>query len=130
MTNVLMQFLNTTITHTNNETWGYYDKESGRWSGVIGQIVEERSHIGVSPVVLTSDRIPFVEYILRPAEAVVVFVFRAPRLSVTNNIFTLPFEGLLWICLGILVLFMIMCLGIAVMIELKMFKLEVKFVNC
>lgn len=52
---------------------------------------------------ITSDRIPFIEYLSVTLPVKFAFVFRAPPLSYVSNIYYLPFNTVVWICGIILV---------------------------
>lgn len=71
---------------------------------MIGQLVNNISDLGASPLFFTSDRISFIQYIAMPSPTSSAFIFRAPKLSYTNNVFLLPFDNLVWLCLIALVL--------------------------
>lgn len=95
---------------------------------MVGQLFSNEADIGGSALFFTTDRVATLEYISRPSSARGGFVFRAPKLSYTNNIYILPFDRLLWMCLAVLIFVIAMFLFAAVMIELKVFtSLEVRF---
>ena len=39
-------FLNATVNYTFVESWGYFNTETSEWSGMIGDLVGDRSEIG------------------------------------------------------------------------------------
>lgn len=47
---------------------------------------------------ITPERLPYIEYLSETLSAHMAFVFRAPPLSHVSNIFILPFDTMLWIC--------------------------------
>lgn len=47
---------------------------------------------------MTPERVPVVEYISKITTAYCRFMFRAPPLTYTSNIYYLPFSGAVWIC--------------------------------
>ncbi len=127
LTNDLISFMNATVKYSIVPTWGYLNQTTGEWSGMVGEILSDTADIGATPLFLTGNRVSLLEYISRPTAARGGFMFRAPKLSYTNNIYLLPFDRLLWMCLGFLVLVIALFLFGAVMIELKVLKsLEVR----
>lgn len=66
---------------------------------------------------MTADRMPYVDYISPAYMTEAFFVFRPPPLSFTANIYTLPFSGLVWSVHGGLVIFISICLYIALIWE-------------
>lgn len=128
LTNHLMQFVNATVTYSIVTTWGYKNQKTGEWTGLVGALQRNEADIAVSPMVLTSERLYIVDYLTRPTFARAAFIFRAPKLSYTNNIYLLPFDRFLWMSVACLVVLIVICLGGAVMIEMKVFSnLEVRF---
>ncbi len=114
--------MNATVKYSIVPTWGYLNQTTGQWSGMVGEILNDTADIGATPLFLTGNRVSILEFISHPTATRVGFVFRAPKLSYTNNIYLLPFDRLLWMCLGFLVLVIAFFLLGAVMIELKVFK--------
>lgn len=52
---------------------------------------------------ITADRAPHIEYLSATILAKFAFVFRAPPLTNVENIYYLPFAGIVWICTIVLV---------------------------
>ncbi|KAJ6641128.1 BTB/POZ domain-containing protein 6-A [Pseudolycoriella hygida] len=126
LTKELMRFVNATVKYNILSTWGYKDKTTGKWNGVVGQLISNEADVGASPLFFIAERVSLVEYISRPTSADGGFIFRAPKLSYTNNIFLLPFDRFLWMCLCGLVLLIAMFLGGTVFIESKIVKSEIE----
>lgn len=53
---------------------------------------------------ITTERIPYVDFLSVTVLTRPAFLFRAPPLSYVSNIYYLPFEGKLWTCLIVLIL--------------------------
>lgn len=119
LTNHLMIFVNGSVKYSIVSTWGYKNQTTGKWNGMVGELLDNEADIGATGLFFITDRVALLEYISNPSSLRGGFIFRAPKLSYTNNIYLLPFDRLLWICLAILVLAIAACLGGAVMIELK-----------
>lgn len=104
ITNHLIDFLNASIVYSFVPTWGYFMKNISKWSGMIGDLIENRSDIGATALFFTSDRIKLVEYVSMVTPTRSKFVFRSPKLSFTDDVFVLPFDIFVWysiICLVI-----------------------------
>lgn len=104
LTNHLVSYVNATVRYSVVSTWGYRNKTTGDWDGMIGELVNNISDIGASPLFFTSDRVSIIQYIAMPSPTTSEFIFRAPKLSYTDNVFLLPFDNLVWLCLLALVL--------------------------
>lgn len=85
-------------------TWGYLNKTTNRWSGMLGDIVENRADIGGTSIFMTGDRVEVIEYLLVITETFAKFVFKSPPLSYVSNIYFLPFQKNVWVGSGILIL--------------------------
>lgn len=125
LTNELIAFLNATVKYSivpTVPTFGYINKTTKEWNGLIGDFLNDRADVGATPLFIIAERLPLLEYITNPTAVRGGFIFRAPKLSFINNIYALPFDRMLWICLAVLVFVITILLWGSVMIELKMFK--------
>ncbi|XP_055837082.1 glutamate receptor ionotropic, delta-2-like isoform X2 [Episyrphus balteatus] len=95
LTKQLGDFISGDIEFSFVKSWGYLNNDS-KWSGMIGDLVYNRSDIGASALFFTADRIKFIEYIAMPTPTRSKFVFRSPKLSYTDNVFLLPFDSGVW----------------------------------
>lgn len=86
---------------------------------MVGDLLNDKADIGATGLFFTPDRVSMLEYISMTSDASMGFVFRSPKLSYTNNIYLLPFDRLLWMCLLLLVFVIAICLGGAVLFELR-----------
>ncbi len=119
LTNHLISYLNATISYSTVSSWGYLDAD-GEWSGMIGQLVKNEADLGATSLFFTADRVSVIQYIAMPSSTGSAFIFRAPKLSYTDNVFLLPFDDFVWICLGCLVLITAASLLITVFVEWKL----------
>lgn len=71
---------------------------------MVGELVDSKADIGATSLYFTGQRVSIIEYITLPSKTSVTFIFRAPQLSYTNNLFLLPFNNMVWLCLVALVL--------------------------
>lgn len=87
------------------------------FSGMVGELVHKDVELGASPLFMTVDRVPLIQYIAMPTPTGSAFVFRAPKLSYTDNVFLLPFNSLVWYCLLGLVLITTLLFTVSVRTE-------------
>lgn len=88
-------------------------------SGMVGQLVRNEVELGASPLFMTIERIPIIQYIASPTPTGSKFVFRSPKLSFTDNVFLLPFHYSVWYCLMLLFLVTALFLAASTFIECK-----------
>lgn len=97
---------------------------------MVGQLVRNEVEIGATPLFMTVDRVALIQYIAQPTSAGSRFIFRAPKLSYTDNVYLLPFDSFVWMCLCGLVLFTAFTLAISVFVEWKMQSAQTNEVVC
>uniref|UniRef100_A0A182Y0V0 Ionotropic glutamate receptor C-terminal domain-containing protein n=1 Tax=Anopheles stephensi TaxID=30069 RepID=A0A182Y0V0_ANOST len=104
LTNCLASYLGAGVNYSRVTTWGYYNTTTGMWDGMIGELVHDVADLGASPLFFTTDRIAVIEYLAMTSETRSKFIFRSPKLSYTENVFVLPFDNKVWICvIGVIV---------------------------
>ncbi|CAH1371106.1 hypothetical protein MTP99_012595 [Tenebrio molitor] len=114
----LSDTVNAVLNYSVRGTWGYKNNES-KWSGMIGELTRNEADIGGTALFLTSDRIEIIDYIAMTTPTRSKFIFRQPKLSYVANVFTLPFDGLVWASTCALLLIMTMVLYVVVKWEWK-----------
>lgn len=119
LTNYIVAYVNATVRYSIVPSWGYQNRTSGRWDGMIGELVENEADIGATALFMTDDRAGTIQYIAMPAATGSLFMFRAPKLSYTDNVFLLPFDDLVWLCLLALVFVTAVFLTLATFVEWK-----------
>lgn len=125
-TEFLMSYLNASAEYSVVSTWGYKDDNTGEWSGMVGHLVRNEVELGASPLFMTVERIPIIQYIASPTPTGSRFIFRSPKLSYTDNVFLLPFDNFVWICLIGLAITTAIFLTISVFVEWKYVRDEVR----
>lgn len=115
----MIDYLNANINLTFVDTWGYRINGTNNWSGMIGHLVNGKADIGVSALFFTIDRVSIIQYIHMPASTQLSFIFRAPKLSYTDNLYLLPFDGLVWVCLVSLMMVISCVLTFVTIVEWK-----------
>lgn len=94
----LIQGLNATRRNLIHSTWGYKDPKTGRLGGMLGDLIEGRAHMGGSVLLVMADRVHVIDYVAETLRTNGGFVFRAPPLSYTSNIYSLPLSADVWKC--------------------------------
>lgn len=93
LTNDIITFMNASVEYKVVSSWGYLDNKTGQWDGMIGQLVRGEAHVGASALFFTEDRVATIQYLSMTSPSKSKFVFQAPKLSYTDNVFLLPFES-------------------------------------
>lgn len=99
----LLDFLNATPAYSYETTWGYFNKTTNTWPGMIQRLIDNRADISGTPIWVTGNRVSIIQYVYRTSAADVWFLFQNPRLSLTDNLFLLPFSKVTWICAFLMV---------------------------
>lgn len=103
VTQELLNFLNAEANYTYVTTWGYYNKSSGNWTGMIQKLMDNEADIGGTQVFVTASRVSLIHYVYKTSTAKTAFLFQNPRLSFTDNLFLLPFSKVTWVCVFLLI---------------------------
>ncbi|XP_053664082.1 ionotropic receptor 75a-like [Anopheles marshallii] len=98
LTKSVAHALNATVRFSFVDTWGYRDKETDRYNGMIGELQSDLADLGGTSMFFMQDRIKAVDFLSMTASTRASFVFRAPKLSFTDNVFVLPFDQYVWCC--------------------------------
>ncbi|XP_055623767.1 glutamate receptor ionotropic, kainate glr-3-like [Toxorhynchites rutilus septentrionalis] len=99
LTKYVAQYLNATVQFRYVNSWGYRNQETGRFNGMIGELQSDKAHLGGTALFLTADRIKEIDYLSMTTPTRAKFIFRSPKLSVTDNVFMLPFSKPVWMCI-------------------------------
>lgn len=91
LTNDIVAFMNATVHYSIVSSWGYLNSTTGQWDGMIGELVRGEAQVGASPLFFTADRVGTIQYLSMTSPTKSKFVFQAPKLSYTENVFLLPF---------------------------------------
>uniref|UniRef100_A0A182X3P9 Uncharacterized protein n=1 Tax=Anopheles quadriannulatus TaxID=34691 RepID=A0A182X3P9_ANOQN len=98
LTKSVAHALNATVKFSIVDTWGYRDRETDRYNGMIGELQRDLADLGGTSMFFTQDRIKAVDFLAMTASTRASFIFRAPKLSFTSNVFVLPFDQYVWYC--------------------------------
>ncbi|XP_063540767.1 glutamate receptor ionotropic, kainate 2-like [Cydia strobilella] len=90
--------LNATPVATFTDSFGYL--QNGQWTGIIRELLEYNADIGTN-VGMSQSRLKHVMYLDPLDNSRARFIFRQPSLSLTANIFSLPFSPGVWMATGI-----------------------------
>ncbi|XP_039444181.1 ionotropic receptor 75a-like [Culex pipiens pallens] len=99
LTKYMIENLNATVQYSYVNSWGYRNPKTGRFSGMIGELQADQADLGATALFLTADRIREIDYLSMTTPTRAKFIFRSPKLSVTDNVFILPFNGTVWMCI-------------------------------
>ncbi|XP_055605551.1 uncharacterized protein LOC129753733 [Uranotaenia lowii] len=102
--NLLVEYMNATIEKTFTTTWGYFNATTGRFDGVAGQLIENTTEFSGTLLLLIQDRLKHIDYLKMPIIGYLRLIFKVPKLSITENIFRMPFDNAVWGSLLALVL--------------------------
>ncbi|EDS32646.1 ionotropic glutamate receptor [Culex quinquefasciatus] len=92
MINILYRFyINATFVKRYSTTWCYPDQKTGDLIGVCVDLVNNHSEVGAF-MFLTTSRLKLMDFIPLSIPTPILFIFKAPKLSITNNIYQLPFD--------------------------------------
>lgn len=98
ITEELMRFLNATAEYQQVSSWGNPDRATGQFDGMVGKLQRREAVLGACAIFLTLERMPFVQYVSMTSGTRMSILFRAPKLSTTDNIFLLPFRAVSCCC--------------------------------
>ncbi|XP_053687023.1 ionotropic receptor 75a-like [Sabethes cyaneus] len=104
LTNDLVHYMGARINYSVVSSWGYYNSTTKRWDGMIGELSHRTADLGASPLFFTSDRIAVIDYVAMTSATRSKFIFRSPKLSFTENVFLLPFDDIVWVCIAIVII--------------------------
>lgn len=93
LTNVLLDFLNASVIYKVVATHGYYNNETGEIDGLVKLLLNREVELAGSPWYANLERFPHVQFISMSSGSKLWMLFIAPNLSVTDNVFLLPFQG-------------------------------------
>lgn len=96
---------------------------------MVGQLLRNEAELGASPLFMTTDRVPLIQYIAMPSPTGSRFVFRAPKLSYTDNVFLLPFNTMVWYSLIGLVVVTTICFSFSIYTEWNFYSDHVSLSN-
>lgn len=119
LTKYLAQDLNATLQFSYVNSWGYRDPKTGRFSGMIGELQSNVADLGGTALFLTADRIKEIDYLSMTTPTRAKFIFRSPKLSFTDNVFLLPFNGSVWMCIVSFIILSGVLLLIIMKVELR-----------
>ncbi|XP_024085627.1 glutamate receptor ionotropic, delta-2-like isoform X2 [Cimex lectularius] len=101
----LQMWLNYKLKHIKSSTWGYRDTQTGKMTGLVGDLGKGKADIGLTPVQPREERWSEANFL--PA-LWFISVFRQPKVLGTTKALALPFSNEVWISTFItLVLFTI-----------------------
>lgn len=94
------------------DSWGFRDGRTGRYTGILGELVDGHTDIGGSTFFPVVERVPLIEFASVVNPTPMGFVFRAPPLSYVQNIYALPFGGDVWLAASAMVVLSCAAIGL------------------
>lgn len=80
---------------------GIEDIQTGKFDGLIGQLIRKEVDIGGTAVYMMSNRVQNIDFIPLNIQIRSEILLRAPPLSYVSNIYYYPFVGIVWIASAI-----------------------------
>ncbi|XP_060528319.1 uncharacterized protein LOC132703210 [Cylas formicarius] len=102
----LASIYNITLNFSVQPTWGYKNNQS-EWNGMMGELVRKEADIGGTSLFFTKDRVDLIDYIAMVTPTKSKFVFRQPKLSYVSNVYTMPFDRRVWLCIAFTIILII-----------------------
>ncbi|XP_017786880.1 PREDICTED: glutamate receptor 4-like [Nicrophorus vespilloides] len=109
----LIEYCNINMTVIPADTWGYYNETTKTWDGLVEMIQHKKIQLSGTSPYFTAPRFEVVDFIKMQNPFTVQFVMKKPPISLVYNIFTLPFNANVWMCLGITVMIFIVAIYVA-----------------
>ncbi|KAK9730316.1 Ligand-gated ion channel [Popillia japonica] len=92
----IMDSLNVSGHFILRSTWGYRNVTTNVYDGLVGDLQSGLAEFAATASFFTPDRILIVDYIAPTTPTRAKFIFRAPPLSYVTNVFTQPFDKMVW----------------------------------
>lgn len=93
----LIDYLNASFTIVTEESHGYLNQTTGKWSGIIQDLLTEKVEIDGTGMFITKERLEVVDCLSFANPAKVKFLLRKPPLSYVTNILVIAFKRTVWI---------------------------------
>ncbi|XP_058832109.1 glutamate receptor ionotropic, kainate glr-3-like [Topomyia yanbarensis] len=119
LTKYFVQSFNATVQFSYVNSWGYFNSTTGRFSGMIGELQSDTADLGGTALFFTADRIKQIDYLSMTTKTRIKFIFRSPKLSITDNVFLLPFNGSVWLCIISFIILSAILLLIIMLVEFR-----------
>lgn len=119
----LMQYANATMNTELGETYGSFNKTTGKWTHLLGMLHTRQTDFTMSAIFIIPERVPIIQYMIMTHKLNAYFVFRRPNLAVTDNIFLASFERRVWICAMCIIVLLAVALAAATHFERKRHQL-------
>lgn len=107
----LLQYANASMSINQTETYGSYNKSTGKWTHLFGKFQERLTDFALAPIFIIHERVPMLQYMVTTHALDAYFLFRRPNLAVTDNIFMASFDSRIWTCTILLILLLAVVLA-------------------
>lgn len=92
MTLIMLGFLNGTANYSKVQGWGYRNNETGEYTGMFGQLIRNEANIAANLWFANLVRFEHLQFISMACDSKLRFIFQAPKLTMTDNVYLLPFQ--------------------------------------
>ncbi|CAH1160302.1 unnamed protein product [Phaedon cochleariae] len=92
---------------TEDQKYGSWDENNGKWNGIIGDILNKKAHLGVADLTITHERREVVDFSLPFMSLGIGILYKKqPRGNSRMFEFMSPFSDSVWTYTGYLIIFM------------------------
>lgn len=88
----MIRYLNATVELHPANGFGYYDNATGEYTGMAGKLVRKEVDLAATSWFCNLLRTPYLQYVSMTCTLRAGFLFQSPKLTVTDNVFLLPFQ--------------------------------------
>lgn len=120
----LIDYLNATVTIVTEESHGYLNQTTGKWSGIINDLITEKVEIDGTGMYITKERLAVVDCLSFANPAKVKFVLRKPPFSYITNIVIVAFKRTVWFSMMVISVFFAIALYLILNWETKRRKIN------
>lgn len=115
----LLQYANASMTIDQTETYGNFNKTTGKWTHLFGKFQERLTDVALAPIFIIHERVSMLQYMVSTHVLDAYFLFRRPNLAVTDNIFLASFDRRVWMCTILLIILIVAVLAVMIFYERK-----------
>ena len=108
--------------------WGTYDKDTGEWSGIVKDLMDDVADVGFAPLTVMHERAQAVDFLLPAHSDKTTFVIS--RESSFKNSFTTTFNTDTWHVIGMVVVLSALVLAMVVKVGKEKVGTEFQLQQC
>lgn len=88
----LTHILNATVAYSRSDGWGYANNVTGEFSGMAGQLIRQEADLAATVWFANEMRNGHLKFVSMAIPIKLALLFQAPKLTMTDNVFLLPFH--------------------------------------